>query len=208
MAHPELYDGLTPTAKTSIAPELAKAGFSGFGKPLSESAITKLSDSRSAIGALKDLRQTLQENERYIGPISGLQQYNPYSDARKAQAKIDLVKQRVGKALEGGVLRKEDEEKYKQILATLRDEPTTAITKVDQVIQSFERDLDTFVEEQRRAGRKVNTTGSTAVTAPPPAAAAPSPAGKVRVSIGGKTYDFDSAAKAEAFKRAAAAAGH
>jgi hypothetical protein len=164
MDNPALWDGLTPTARTSIAPELAKAGFSGFGKPLAEGAITKLSDSRSAISSLKDLRTTLQENEQYIGPVSGLQALNPYSEARKAQAKIDLVKQRVGKALEGGVLRKEDEEKYKKILATLQDTPTNAIAKVDQVIDSLQRDLDTFIEEQRRAGRKVNTTGSVSAT--------------------------------------------
>lgn len=171
MEHPELYDGLTPTAKTSIAPELAKAGFTGFGKQLSESAITKLSDTKSAIASLKDLRQVLKDNEQYIGPISGLSALNPYSDARKAQANIDLVKQRVGKALEGGVLRKEDEEKYKRILATLQDTPSTAFSKVDMIVASLERDLDTYVEEQRRAGRKVNTTGSKAGGGRPPLSA-------------------------------------
>src|SRR5207237_10197195 len=82
---------------------------------------------------------------------------NPYSDARKAQAKIDLVKQRVGKALEGGVLRKEDEDKYKKILATLNDEPSTAISKVDNIIATLERDIEIFVDEQKAAGGRVST---------------------------------------------------
>ena len=156
MANPNMYNDLTPTAKTAVMKELSAKGFE-FGKPLSESAITKLSESKSAIASLQDLRQTLKDNEQYLGPVSGFQALNPYSDARKAQAKIDLVRQRVGKTLEGGVLRKEDEEKYKKILATLNDTPSTALSKIDGLAQSIERDMKTFEEEQRRAGRRVNT---------------------------------------------------
>lgn len=122
-------------------------------RKISEGAVNKLAESKSAIASLQDLRKTLLENEKYIGPIAGLQALNPYSDARKAQAAIDLVRQRVGKALEGGVLRKEDEEKYKKILATLRDEPATAISKVDGLIATLERDMDIFRKEQQAAGR-------------------------------------------------------
>lgn len=154
LENPELYDRLTAAQIAKIAPALNAAGFKGFGKSLSESAIAQIAQTKSAITSLQDLRETLKENEQYIGPIAGLQALYPYSDARKAQAKIDLVKQRVGKALEGGVLRKEDEEKYKKILATLRDEPTTAIYKVDSIIQTLERDLETFIDTQRSAGRR------------------------------------------------------
>lgn len=160
IANPELYDRLTAKDVADIAPDLAAAGFSGFGKTMNESAITKIAESKSAIASLRDLRDTLKENEQYIGPIAGFQALNPYSDARKAQAKIDLVKQRVGKALEGGVLRKEDEDKYKKILATLNDTPTTAISKVDSIITTLERDLDTFVETQRSAGRRTPGGGA------------------------------------------------
>lgn len=157
LQNPNLWDNLTPSAKTEIAPEIARRGGGAiFGKPLSEGAITKLSDSRSAVGALRDLREVLKANEQYIGPLSGLQAVNPYSEARKAQANIDLVRQRVGKALEGGVLRKEDEEKYKKILATLTDVPSTAIYKVDQLVDTLTRDIETFTEEQKKAGRRVS----------------------------------------------------
>jgi len=155
IANPALYENLTPSAKTRIAPLLAEKGFTGFGKPMAESAIGQVAQSRSAIESLKDLRTTLKENEQYIGPIGGVQALNPYSEARQAQAKINLVRQRVGKALEGGVLRKEDEEKYKQILATLYDTPSTAIAKVDNLLATLERDIRIFEEEQRRGGRNV-----------------------------------------------------
>jgi hypothetical protein len=160
MANPAIYDTLTPTVKTRITPALHAAGFTGFGRAPAESAVGKIAESKAAIESLRDLRQTLLDNEQYIGPLAGLQALNPYSGARKAQAKIDLVKQRVGKALEGGVLRKEDEEKYKKILATLKDEPSTAIAKVDGIIATLERDMDIFANEQRAAGRRMPTQNS------------------------------------------------
>jgi hypothetical protein len=166
--NPTLFDNLTPTAKTAIGPELARRGFQGFGKPLSEGAIDKLAQGRSAISSLNDLREVLKTNEQYIGPVAGLQALNPYSKAREAQADIDRVRQRVGKALEGGVLRKEDEEKYKRILATLRDDPRTAIYKVDRLVQDLNRDLETFTNEQRSAGRRVESPGQQAQPAGQP----------------------------------------
>lgn len=153
--NPNIYDNLTPTKKTAIATDLAKAGFGGFGKQLSGTEITKLANSKTAIQSLGELQGLLKQNEQYVGPIAGLQRFLPYSDARKIQANINLVKQRVGKELEGGVLRKEDEEKYKQILATLADEPSTAAYKVDNLIRTVQRDLDTYQNELRSAGRRV-----------------------------------------------------
>lgn len=164
VANPELYDRLSARDIADIAPDLAKAGFKGFGKSMNESAIVKIAESRSALGALRDLRTTLVQNEQYIGPVAGLAALNPYSDARKARADIDRVKQRVGKALEGGVLRKEDEEKYKKILATLTDEPSTAIYKVDQLLEDIQRDMDLFIEEQRSAGRRVGAIDRSGAT--------------------------------------------
>lgn len=152
--NPTIYDSMTPSEKSKYNKALAAKGF-GFGKPLAESAITKIAESKAAIQSLGDLRSILKENEQYIGPVAGLAALNPYSDARKAQADIDRVKQRVGKALEGGVLRKEDEEKYKKILATLNDTPETAIYKVDQLVLTLQKDLEAFEAAQRSAGRRV-----------------------------------------------------
>jgi hypothetical protein len=199
IANPALWDDLTPTVKGDIAADLNAKGFSGFGRRLTDAAIKQISETKSAIDSLRDLRVTLQENEQYIGPVAGLAALNPYSEAREAQAKIDLVRQRVGKALEGGVLRKEDEEKYRRILATLRDVPSTAIFKVDNLIATLERDLDNYIEEQRSAGRRV---------AQPPRPGAPTdtnaPLGSVTVTApDGTTYIFPNQMQADAFKKRA-----
>lgn len=52
------------------------------------------------------------------------------ADAKSKQAVIDRVKQVIGKALEGGVLRKEDEVKYTKILPTIGDPPSVVETKL------------------------------------------------------------------------------
>lgn len=175
LANPTLFNGLTPTQKGEIIPDLAAAGFTSFGRDLSNTAVVQLAQSKSAIAELTDLRGVLLANSEYLGPVAGLQALNPWSPARKAQATIDLVKQRVGKALEGGVLRKEDEDKYKKILATLNDTPDTAIYKIDGLIESLERDMDIFIETQTAAGRDTSrqpksgrkTTNTNPVSSPP-----------------------------------------
>lgn len=158
--NPSILSNLTGTTRRQLEPLLASRGFTDFTKALSDGAIAKIAESNAAKESLKDLRTVLQENEQYIGPLAGFQSLNPWSDARQAQARIDLVKQRVGKTLEGGVLRKEDEEKYKRILATLFDTPTTAISKVDGLIQTLERDIDLYKQEQARAGRRINLSAA------------------------------------------------
>lgn len=53
------------------------------------------------------------------------------TDAKKKQAVIDRVKQVIGKTLEGGVLRKEDEYKYEKILPTIGDTGEVVRSKLD-----------------------------------------------------------------------------
>lgn len=68
------------------------------------------------------------------------------SDAKKKQAVIDRVKQVIGKALEGGVLRKEDETKYAKILPTIGDPPDVVDAKLaglrSALAQRQQRKLD------------------------------------------------------------------
>ena len=52
------------------------------------------------------------------------------------------VRQRIGKALEGGVLRKEDEEKYKKILPTITDDRGTSDSKIRGLRGALERDIE------------------------------------------------------------------
>jgi hypothetical protein len=122
---------------------------------LSDTALDTIRQSEGAVANLGALRSTIEKNLQYVGPIAGFQKLNPYSKARQVQAEVDRVKQQVGKALEGGVLRKEDEDKYKKILATLNDTPETALSKIDGLITAINRDIDNFKSIQSENGRYV-----------------------------------------------------
>ena len=157
--NPSLFDDLTPTKKGTVISELQVSGYdtSNLGvKGLSDTAITEIAQTQKAVTDLSELKIIMQGNEQFIGPITGLQRFNPYSKARQVQADINRVKQTVGKALEGGVLRKEDEEKYKKILATLADTPATAIYKVDALLSSIQRDIENYKNLQQSSGRSMN----------------------------------------------------
>ena len=154
--NPVILDRMTNQEFGEYLPDLVAAGFTDFGKSLPQGAVDKIAESRSASDSIKDLREILKANEQYIGPVAGLAAFNPYSEANKAQADINRVRQRVGKALEGGVLRKEDEAKYKTMLATLTDVPETAIYKIDQMAKMLENDIETYIATQRQSGRRTS----------------------------------------------------
>ena len=161
--NPSLFDDLTPTEKGKVVTQLQANSYdtSNLGvKGLSDTAIKEIAQTQKALSDLGDLRAIISGNEDKIGPITGLARFNPYSEARKIQADVDRVRQTVGKALEGGVLRKEDEEKYKKILATLADTPSTAIYKIDALISTITRDIENYKSLQQSAGRSLNVSAS------------------------------------------------
>lgn len=161
--NPSLFDDLTPTEKGKVITQLQAGGYdtSNLGlKGLSDAAIQSVSQTQKAIDDLKGLKKIVEGNEDKLGPVTGLAALNPWSPSRKIQADVNRVRQTVGKALEGGVLRKEDEEKYKQILATLTDTPSTAYYKIDALISSITRDIENYKSLQQSAGRSMDVGAS------------------------------------------------
>ena len=49
--NPVLWDSLTPSDKGDIAGDLSSRGFDGFGRPLSDAAIGRITDARAAIAS-------------------------------------------------------------------------------------------------------------------------------------------------------------
>lgn len=78
------------------------------------------------------------------------------SDAKARQAVINRVKQVIGKALEGGVLRKEDEQKYKDILPTIGDAPDVAKAKVTGLKSAIQQRRQRLIESLEDAGFDVS----------------------------------------------------
>jgi len=107
----------------------------GGGKPVSGSIALQIADSKAAKEMLVSLKKTITTKGKLFGPIVGrLGGWDPYNvEAQDVQSSIDATKQIVGKYLEGGVLRKEDEAKYGRILPKLSDRPEVAKRKLDNV---------------------------------------------------------------------------
>lgn len=121
---------------------------------LSDTAIGTVNDLNTAISGLTGLQQTLEENRGKTGPIAGFSALNPLdTKAQTVQSRVDTVRQMVGKALEGGVLRKEDEAKYAKILPTIKDTPEVAAVKLDAVMKML-------LDKQRDYINLQNTRGA------------------------------------------------
>ena len=84
------------------------------GQNLPATQVTMLSDARYFPDLLDELEKTVNDNASLFGKISG---YIPFSEKRD-MVRDDLKRaaQLIGKFMEGGVLRKEDEIKYAQML--------------------------------------------------------------------------------------------
>lgn len=74
------------------------------------------------------------------------------SDSKQRQGTIDRVKQVIGKALEGGVLRKEDEAKYAKILPTIGDPPEVARSKMEGLRAALVQRRQTLIDALADAG--------------------------------------------------------
>lgn len=78
------------------------------------------------------------------------------ADAKSRQAMINQAKQIIGKALEGGVLRKEDEAKYDRILPTIGDPPEVASSKIAELKNTLNKKRETTLEALGAAGYGVS----------------------------------------------------
>jgi len=93
------------------------------------------------------------------------------ADAKSRQAVIDLAKQIIGKGLEGGVLRKEDEAKYARILPTIGDAPDVAQAKFESLISVLGQKRARTIEALSDAGfnvSKYDRTERQGEPSPPP----------------------------------------
>lgn len=141
----------------------SKAGQNLEGAKLEQGAVQKIAEFKEGLIQIGNLEKAIKDGAGYMGPVAGMAtapiigrvaQAVGYTGPAQLEAKINLIKQTIGKALEGGVLRKEDEEKYAKILPTIDDVPEVAAAKVADLKQKLTADLANFEATQEAAGRK------------------------------------------------------
>lgn len=131
-------DGKPVLVRRSQAEGKTPASTREQGRPVSAAVAGDLADFDTSLDELSAVRAAISPKDS-TGIVARVGATLPYvtqltgwgEDAKKRQAVIDRVKQVIGKTLEGGVLRKEDEAKYEKILPNIGDAPDVAKSKLD-----------------------------------------------------------------------------
>lgn len=109
---------------------------------------------------LEDIKTTLSDKEMF-GPVKGLMgTLNPYDTKSKtADAQISSAAQAFGRYMEGGVLRKEDEAKYRKMFPNLTDTPEVAANKLALVERMLKQKQAGDVQALGQSGYDVSGIG-------------------------------------------------
>ena len=122
-------------AKLETSKKLKDAAQEAKGFKLAPDKVLQVQQGAQIPKMLQDVRATLESNKKLFGPAMGrLGSMNPYdTTSQTVNAQMSTAAQSIGRYMEGGVLRKEDEEKYRKMLPTLTDTPEVAANKLDLV---------------------------------------------------------------------------
>lgn len=106
-------------------------------RKLNANQITKVNEGNSLPAMLDDVSKMIQDkgNENLFSPIRGFfAKHNPYDvRSQTLDAQLRARSQAFGRFMEGGVLRKEDEEKYRKMFPQIGDEKEVAQNKLNTV---------------------------------------------------------------------------
>jgi len=138
---------IDPTTAKTYASLL---GLEGSGK-ITAGGKQAEADAQAALDQLDRLAETVDTQGNLFGPgRATIRTAVPLGgiETKKINAELYLAKQIIGKFLEGGVLRKEDEEKYRKILPMTTDQLPVAIEK----IKDLKVELNNRLERYRQSG--------------------------------------------------------
>lgn len=150
---------VTPTQASAMSAEGWRSGNTREqGRPVNSGDANRLADFDTSLNELEVLDKTVSGSTGTSAKI-GASLPNWVTNltgrgvsAKQKQASIDRVKQVIGKALEGGVLRKEDEVKYEKILPTIYDEPQVVASKLQGLRSALNQRRQTLLENLSDAG--------------------------------------------------------
>jgi hypothetical protein len=122
---------------------------------LKPAAIEKITDYENSIDAVNNLEEVVKANKdkfgRYQGTKSQLKAWLGYKDESFVQSQLEKVKQVVGKAIEGGVLRAEDTAKYNKIIGTLEKNPDSIIDAMKELKKDLVKYRGNFLNNLSRS---------------------------------------------------------
>jgi len=103
-------------------------------KEIGEGTLKELAATSASVKQLDDMMQGASKLGLWFNPADKVRALNPWDvDAQSFQQHVAATKQVIGKGLEGGVLRKEDEVKYEKIIPNLGDRKDVLVNKANQL---------------------------------------------------------------------------
>lgn len=137
-------------------------GSSSSLRPLTADQAKLIAEGNQLTSVLNPLYDLIKNNSKIFGPIAG-RYYgnNPYNTlGATAESNLRTAAQTVGRYLEGGVLRKEDEDKYRKVLPQLTDTPQVAKNKLDTVARLLKQKQQEYIRGFESAGFNVSGFGA------------------------------------------------
>lgn len=167
------------------------------GKMLPPASVLALNEGAAVARQLPDVAAALKEASSFMGPAGGrLGTANPYDEkAQTIDARFRTASQSFGRFMEGGVLRKEDEEKYRKMFPQLSDTPEVAKNKLSIVQRLLAQKYESDKGALGGSGYDVSGFGSLQIPE-----SLFDGGGKIRVSNGKETLLIDPADAADAEK--------
>ncbi len=132
---------------------------------LSPTETLKVAEGKAIPDTLDDIQKTLDENPELFASTTfkpwaetsafARKQYG--ADEQKVESKLKSASQQFGRYMEGGVLRKEDEVKYREMFPGLQDTPDVANAKLKNIREMMVRKQQTDLDALKAQGK--NTAG-------------------------------------------------
>lgn len=131
------------------------------GEKLPPDKVLKVQEGAMIPTMLEDIKNTIENKKDRFGPVQGTaSSLNPYdTDAQTIDAQMRAASQAFGRYMEGGVLRKEDEEKYRKMFPKLGDTPKVAENKLKVVERLLTRKQNADVKALEAAGYDTSPFG-------------------------------------------------
>jgi len=120
------------------------------GKELTQNMIRTLNEGNQIPQMLNDVRVALDASKDIMGPFEGRRRsMNPWDErSQTLESQVRATSQAFGRYMEGGVLRKEDEAKYRRMFPNASDTPEVARNKlaiVERMLKQKQRsDMEAF----------------------------------------------------------------
>lgn len=128
------------------------------GKELSQNMIRTINEGNQIPAMLEDVRTAIKANQDIMGPIEGRRRaLNPWdTESSTLDAQVRAVSQAFGRYMEGGVLRKEDEAKYRKMFPNSSDTPEVAANKLLIVERLLKQRQGSDIEAFKSQGYNLN----------------------------------------------------